>query len=52
METNALEREMDFLQKAENTKQLLSFIEQTELKSGELAQLFCEGTIAAVLSKD
>lgn len=52
METNALGREMNFLQKAENTKQLLSFIEQTELKSGELAQLFCEGTIAAILSKD
>jgi hypothetical protein len=52
METNALTCEMDFLQKAENRKQLLSFIEQTELKGGELAQLFSEGTIAAILSKD
>lgn len=52
METNALAREMDILQNAENSQQLLSFIEQTELISGQLAQLFCEGTIAAILSKD
>ena len=52
MEKNALARGVDFLQKPENTKQLLSHIEQTKLKSGELAQLFCEGTIAAILTKD
>lgn len=32
--------------------QLLSHIDRTQLKSGELAQLFCGGTIAAILTKD
>ena len=52
MMKNALACKMDFLHKPEDRKQLLSHIRETELKSGELAQLFCEGTIAAILSKD
>ena len=43
---------MDVPHTPEKTKQLLSYIEQTELKSGGLGQLFCGGTIAAILSND